>query len=63
PSNSLMNQFAFATRIYNAQNFMFTDDGKGDLYILDLGHASFLPVSFMAFAGSRRIDRVEDGCR
>ncbi|KAK0703416.1 hypothetical protein B0T26DRAFT_497640 [Lasiosphaeria miniovina] len=29
---------------------MFTDDGKGNLYILDFGHASFLPLSCMAFA-------------
>lgn len=30
-------------------NFIFTDSGSGSLYIIDFGHAAFLPLSFMAY--------------
>jgi hypothetical protein len=31
-------------------NFLFTNKDEGYIYIIDFGHASFLPSSFMSYA-------------
>lgn len=45
-----LNMFCYTG--FNDENFMFTTDpdGRLRLYIVDFGHASFLPPSFLAFA-------------
>lgn len=39
---------------YNDENFLFEKDadGRPRLWIVDFGHAAFLPVSFLAYAVS-----------
>lgn len=47
---SLEKDLCFYYSDFYEHNFMFTDGGAGDLYIIDLEQAGFLPRSFMAYA-------------
>ncbi|KAK4124492.1 hypothetical protein N657DRAFT_663529 [Parathielavia appendiculata] len=52
PQVALERQLVFSYTDFNDENFMFTTDpdGRPRLYIVDFEHASFLPLSFLAFA-------------
>lgn len=52
PTVTLERQLVFCYTDFNAENFMVTHDpdGRPRLYIVDFEHASFLPLSFLAYA-------------
>jgi hypothetical protein len=52
PKVALERQLVFCYTDFNDENFMFTieADGRPRLYIVDFEHASFLPLSFLAYA-------------
>ena len=49
---NLEKELVFCYTDFNDENFMFTTDSNHRLrlYIVDFEHASFLPLSFLAFA-------------
>ncbi|KAL2022854.1 hypothetical protein VTK56DRAFT_4385 [Thermocarpiscus australiensis] len=52
PMVSLEKELVFCYCDFNPENFLFTThaDGCLRLYVVDFGHASFLPISFLAYA-------------
>jgi hypothetical protein len=52
PKVALESQLVFCYTDFNDENFMVTTeaDGRPRLYIVDFEHASFLPLSFLAYA-------------
>ncbi|AEO58678.1 hypothetical protein MYCTH_2306164 [Thermothelomyces thermophilus ATCC 42464] len=52
PKIALEKELVFCYTDFNDENFMFTTDpdGRPRLYIVDFEHASFLPLSFLAYA-------------
>ena len=52
PKVTLESQLVFCYTDFNDENFMVTTDpdGRPRLYIVDFEHASFLPLSFLAYA-------------
>lgn len=47
---SLERNLCFYYSDFYEHNFMFTDGGAGDLYVIDFDQAGFLPPSFMTYA-------------
>ncbi|KAH6851199.1 hypothetical protein B0I37DRAFT_130596 [Chaetomium sp. MPI-CAGE-AT-0009] len=52
PKLTLEKELVYCYTDFNGENFMFTanPDGRPCLYIVDFEHASFLPLSFLAYA-------------